>query len=509
MQTKKALYALVGLVVVVVLCVGAVSAGFLATWLIRSAQGPDGVPGFPFEGGTQEFPGVEAPPEAQLTPPQETPLSEDVDLGALFAPFWESWEILHENYVDQPLDDELLLAGALDGLTIALELEEADAPFAGVEVDPAAISIAALSAEANTPDDLQALFAAYWENWQKTVYGDIELPQDITYEQLMQNSLRGMVDALGDPHTAYMDPFEYMQINIPLEGEYEGIGAWVDTTGDFLEIIAPMEDSPAEKAGLKPGDVVVAIDGDDMSGIDPNLAIRRVLGPAGSTVVLTVEREGADAPFDVEIVRARIVVPSVEHEILEGNIAYVRLYNFGDNSDQDLRDALEEVLSQNPDGLILDLRNNGGGWLDTAVNVASEFLNGGVVLYEEYGDGTRDTFDVREDGVATAIPLVVLVNDGTASASEIVAGAIQDYERGTLVGVTTYGKGSVQLPIVLENEQGALRVTIARWLTPDERLIHDVGLTPDVVVELTEEDFEAGRDPQLDAAIAILLDEIS
>jgi carboxyl-terminal processing protease len=203
------------------------------------------------------------------------------------------------------------------------------------------------------------------------------------------------------------------------------------------------------------------------------------------------------------------VVPSVEHEILEGNIAYVRLYNFGDNSDQDLRDALEEVLSQNPDGLILDLRNNGGGWLDTAVNVASEFLNGGVVLYEEYGDGTRDTFDVREDGVATAIPLVVLVNDGTASASEIVAGAIQDYERGTLVGVTTYGKGSVQLPIVLENEQGALRVTIARWLTPDERLIHDVGLTPDVVVELTEEDFEAGRDPQLDAAIAILLDEIS
>jgi len=241
-----------------------------------------------------------------------------------------------------------------------------------------------------------------------------------------------------------------------------------------------------------------------MTGIAGDLVIRRVLGPAGSKVVLTIERDGVEEPFDVEGTRAHIVVPTVKREMLDGDIAYVQLYNFGADSSQEIHDTLEEILKNNPKGLILDLRSNGGGYLHSAVNITSEFIDDGVVLYEEYGDGSRDTYDVNRGGIATDIPLIVLVNQGTASASEILAGAIQDYNRGIVVGMTTYGKGSVQLPITLEDDQGALRITIAKWLTPEGRHIQGVGITPDTVVDYTEADADAGLDPQLDKAIEIL-----
>jgi len=241
-----------------------------------------------------------------------------------------------------------------------------------------------------------------------------------------------------------------------------------------------------------------------MTGISGDLVIRRVLGPAGSTVVLTITRENESAPMDIPVIRARITIPSVEGEIIEGNIAYIQLYNFGENTTIDLRILLEELLAENPKGIILDLRNNGGGYLHTAINITSEFINEGVALYEEYGNGERESKEIISGGLATDIPMVVLVNEGSASASEILAGAIQDYGRGVLVGVTTYGKGSVQLPKNLKNGRGALRVTIARWLTPNGRLIHGVGLEPDFIVEITEEDFNAQIDPQLDKAIELI-----
>jgi carboxyl-terminal processing protease len=169
---------------------------------------------------------------------------------------------------------------------------------------------------------------------------------------------------------------------------------------------------------------------------------------------------------------------------------------------------LEDLMAQNPDGLIIDLRNNGGGYLQTSVEVASEFIGEGVILYEQYGNGERDTYRALKDGQATEIPLVVLINEGTASASEIVAGAIQDYGRGQLIGVTSFGKGSVQNWVPLSNDQGAVRVTIAKWLTPDERTIQGTGLSPDVEVEITDEDRQAELDPQLDKAIEVLLDEV-
>jgi carboxyl-terminal processing protease len=417
MKSKAMLYA-GGVLVVLILLAGICSAGF---FIGQAYAGPD------------QQPLAEVMPLLQLTPNrvESTPEagSTTTSTETLFEPFWQAWDIVHDQYIDQPVDDEVMMRGAING----------------------------------------------------------------------------MLDSLGDQHTSYMDPAQFRQANIPLEGEYEGIGAWVDTSGEYLTIVSPMPDSPAEKVGLKPGDEIIAIDGEDMTGIDGSLVIRRVLGPAGTEVTLTVRREGVTEPFDVTVTRANITVPSVESKTLADNVAYVNLFSFGDRSTQELRKALKDLLSQNPVGLVLDLRNNPGGALSTAIEVASEFIDNGVIMYEVYGDGKKDTYTAQGGGLATDIPLVVLINEGSASASEIVAGAIQDRDRGTLVGTTSFGKGSVQNWIPLKNNEGAVRVTIARWLTPNERTIHEVGLEPDVVVELTEEDIQAERDPQLDKAVELLI----
>jgi carboxyl-terminal processing protease len=359
--------------------------------------------------------------------------------------------------------------------------------------------------EAVTPQDRDELFAPFWQSWE--IVHEQYVDQPVDDQALMRGAIQGMLGALDDQHTSYMDPDQYNQANIPMEGEYEGIGAWVDPNAEYLTIVSPMPNSPAEKAGLKPGDQIIGIDGEDMTGIDGNLVIRKVLGPAGSEVTLTIRREELEEPFDVTLERAHIVVPSVESEMLAGNVAYIQLFNFGDKTTQELRDSLKEMTTDQPVGLVLDLRNNGGGALRTAIEVASEFVGDGVIMYEEYGDGSRDTYTAERGGLATEIPIVVLINEGTASASEIVAGAIQDHGRGRLVGATSFGKGSVQIWTPLDNNQGAVRVTIARWLTPDGRTIHETGLEPDVIVELTEEDIAAERDPQLDKAVELLTEE--
>jgi carboxyl-terminal processing protease len=356
------------------------------------------------------------------------------------------------------------------------------------------------------PVDIDDLFKPFWETWD--IINEQYVDQPLDQEELMQGAIRGMLDALGDQHTSYMDPDQFRQANIPLEQEYEGIGAWVDTTADYLTIVSPMPGSPAENAGLRPGDRIIAIDGEDMTGIDGNLVIRRVLGPAGSTVQLTISRDvsGSNEPhiFDVDITRARITVPSVESDMLEDGIAYVKLFQFADNTRDELRKHLRELLAQNPRGMILDLRNNGGGYLHTSIEVASEFIGDGTILIEEYGDGRTDVYNAIRGGLATDIPLVVLINEGSASASEIVAGALQDYGRAPLVGTTSFGKGSVQNWVPLSDEQGAVRVTIARWLTPEGRQIHEVGLAPDYEIEVNHEDIDEDYDPQLDKAIELL-----
>lgn len=367
---------------------------------------------------------------AEPTAIPSTPLEDD---DVLFKPFWQVWSLVHEEYVDQPLDDKALMRGAING---ALE-------------------------------------------------------------------------AIGDPQTSYMNPDEFIQANIPLIGSYEGIGAWVDTDGEYLTIISPMPGSPAERAGMKPGDEVVAIDGEDMTGVDGNIVIRKVMGPAGSTVLLTVRRADVPDLLEFEVVREQIEVSSVESEMLEDGIGYVQILSFSGETISELRSALRELLEEEPSGMILDLRGNGGGFLDSAIDVSSEFIAEGLILTEKFGDGVEETYDSSGKGLATDLPLVVLINAGSASASEIVAGAIQDYERGVLVGETSFGKGSVQFWLELDDDEGALRVTVARWYTPEGRLIDQEGLLPDFEVILTEEDFEAETDPQLDKAIEVLLEMIA
>jgi carboxyl-terminal processing protease len=355
-----------------------------------------------------------------------------------------------------------------------------------------------------TPSELQTLFAPFWEAW--NIVHERFVNQPIDDVALMRGAIRGMMEALGDKQTFYMDPEVYEHETSVLSGEeYEGIGAYVDLDGEYLTIISPIEGSPAEVAGLKPEDKVIAIDGVDMKGFTPEEAREKVLGPAGTQVKLTISREGEPEPLEFVITRARILVPSVTSKMLENNIAYIDINTFGNNTTSELDTALKELLPQNPRGVIIDLRYNPGGYLNTAVEVASEFIEDGVILYEVYGDGTRDTFSALGDGRATDLPIVVLINEGSASASEILAGTLQDYERATLVGVQSYGKGSVQQWVALSNDGGAARVTIAKWLTPNERAIDEVGLTPDVYVALTDEDAKANRDPQLDAALQTML----
>jgi carboxyl-terminal processing protease len=410
----------IGIFIVAILLLGGTfSAGFIVGWVIPHSQ---------VQAAAAALPSVD-----NLLPAQTDQPADQQSLDELFKPFWEAWNIVHDQYVDQPVDDT----------------------------------------------------------------------------KMMQGAISGMMDSLGDPHSSYMDPTQYQQQLSPLEGEYEGIGAWIDTTGDYVVIIAPITGSPAEAAGLQSGDKVIAVDGEDMTGIDGELVQKRILGPAGTDVTLTIVRESEPQPFDVTITRAKVTIPSVEGEMLDQNIAYVQISTFAQNTDTELQNTLKSLLAQNPDGLILDLRYNGGGYLDTAIDVVSEFLPADqVAMYEEFGDGTRRTLTTSNKGTAKDIPLVVLVNEGTASASEITAGAIQDYGRGVLVGVKTYGKGSVQNWVPLQNDQGAIRVTIARWLTPKERQINLVGLEPDYTVELTDEDMQNGIDTQLNKAIQLLTEQV-
>jgi carboxyl-terminal processing protease len=397
----------------------------------------------------------------------------------------------------------ILLAGAFSGGFIAGQLipSTGQVPFLS-DLIPSLPTVAPEQTSA-TPDELQFLFAPFWEAWNIVHTQYVEQPvDDVT---LMQGAIRGMMDALGDDQTFYMDPEVYKDETLSLQGEYEGIGAYVDMEGDYLTIVSPIAGSPAELAGLHPGDKVIAIDGEDMTGTPPEEVRLKVLGPEGTQVKLTIRREGESEPLEFVITRARITIRSAEGEMLENDIAYVDINTFGDRTTQELRATLDNLMGQNPKGVIIDLRNNPGGYLTTAIEVSSEFIEEGVIMYEQYGDGRRDEYEASGNGQATDVPIVVLINEGSASASEILAGALQDYGRAKLVGEQSYGKGSVQNWQPLSNNQGAARVTIAKWLTPNERAIDKVGLAPDVFVEMTPEDFTEERDPQLDAAVETLL----
>jgi len=356
-----------------------------------------------------------------------------------------------------------------------------------------------------TEEDVPPEFEVFWEAWafvEGEFYGDVPSKQDRVY-----GAIRGMVNAYGDENTAFIEPDRAAIFREDVSGSFEGIGAAVrmDEMGRLV-IAEPFAGRPAAESGLARGDIVLAVDGQSLQGLSLYESIGLIRGPAGSTVVLTVFRDGVDEPFDVPVVRARIEIEVVESERLEGNIGYIRLTEFSRGATGKMAEAIKELNAEEPlKALILDLRDNPGGLLDESIFVSSQFIDEGVITIEKLKEDEEQVFEAQPGGVAPEVPLVVLVNRGSASASEIVAGAIQDSGRGTVLGEQTFGKGTVQIPHSL-SDGSELRVTIAEWLTPSGKQISGEGIVPDVYVERTQEDFVEDRDPQLERAIEYLLE---
>ncbi len=369
--------------------------------------------------------------------------------------------------------------------------------------NPGSTVIAAETDRALAPGDLDIFWEAM-ELVEEDFYGELPAPNERSY-----GAIRGVLETLDDKNTGFLAPDEATSFMESIEGSFEGIGAMVEWAEDegAVRIIEPFEDQPAWNAGIRPGDLIIAINGQDVAELTGlNEAINRIKGPKGTEVHLTVRREGLDEPLEFPVTRARIDVPVVESEIYGDNdeYAYVALKRFSVDASKKLRDELESLLTDDTQGLIFDLRGNPGGLLREAIRVASIFLEDERVLIERFSDGTEEIYNTEGSAlVPDDLPMIVLVNEGSASASEIVAGALQDVERARLLGVTTFGKGSVQLPHTLSDES-LLRVTIALWYTPSDRSIDDTGLEPDIVVERTVEQRENEEDPQLDRALELL-----
>ena len=375
----------------------------------------------------------------------------------------------------------------------AIERALAGLPGPAPETGPATSSDAPPYEREALLDDIQMLLEQ-----------DYVEPSDINETKMLYGAAQGLVASLGDPNTAFVEPISTSIIDEDMTGSFEGIGASVDMIDGQLVLAEIMPNSPAEASGLQAYDIVLAVDDVSLEGKTVLESVALIRGPKGTVVRLLIQREGRDEPFVVPVTRDRVEFQTVETRMLDGNVAYLRLADFNAVAQKQVRQGLQDLLKQEPTGLVLDLRGNPGGYLQAAVDIAGEFLpRGTLVLTEELRDDDTKEYRVRRSGVALEVPLVVLVNGNSASASEIVAGAIQDHERGALVGTQTYGKGSVQITHSLE-DGSSLRVTVARWLLPDGKHLDGEGITPDEVVEFTQKDREAGADPQLDRAVSLL-----
>jgi carboxyl-terminal processing protease len=344
-------------------------------------------------------------------------------------------------------------------------------------------------------------FDLFWQTWDIIKKNYVHQP--VSETELLYGAMAGSVASLGDPHSIFFDPETTQKFSAELKGNFDGIGAEVAIKNDRLTIIAALPGTPADKAGLHPGDKVLAIDGEDTSVMSLDYAVNKIRGPKGTDVVLTINRESWEKPKEIKITRETIKIKSVTWKMLDNSIALINLRYFNEDTSQEFNKAVIEIIAKNPKGVILDLRNNPGGFLDTAVDVAGEWVNKGTIVYEKSADGKLKAHEAKGRARLKDFPTVVLVNQGSASGSEIVAGALKDYKLATLVGEKTFGKGSVQTLFALE-DGSSIKLTIALWLTPNENTIDGEGIEPDVQVKLTDEDFNQNKDPQLDKAIWVL-----
>ncbi len=324
---------------------------------------------------------------------------------------------------------------------------------------------------------------------------------ELTAEALLDGLKAGLAQATGDPYTVYLSPEQAQEFEAELNGTFSGIGAEVGKRDGSLVIIAPLDGYPAEKAGLLAKDKIIAIDGEDTSGLLIEDAITKIRGPEGTTVKLTILRGQTRKEFSIE--RQTITLPSVKSEMKNHNIGYIQISRFADDTVDLTRQAAQELKDQGAMAVVLDLRNNSGGLLSAAVGVSSVWLNKDIVVTQRQGDVVTDTLKAGNSAILDGLPTIVLINSGSASASEIVAGALKDNEAARLLGETSFGKGSVQQLEDLDNG-GELKVTIARWYTPAGQNIDKTGIKPDIKVKLTEQNAQADIDTQLNAALKLL-----
>jgi len=368
-----------------------------------------------------------------------------------------------------------------------------------------------------TPSGDASAFQPFWDTY--SAITDRYAGGLVDRKALVEGAIKGMIGALGDPYSLYMTSDEFKASLQGIAGQFEGIGATIGTVdgsgatvscatlgdGCRLTIVRPLTGSPAEKAGLEPGDVITAIDGTPLAGLTADAARSKVRGPKDTTVTLQIER-GKRAPFEVPITRAVIVQPEVETQTLaDGKAAYIKLNGFSDRAAADFDAALSGAVERGQKQVIVDLRGNPGGLVTAARDVASQFLPDGTIFWEEDSSGNLTETTAKPGGAATdtSIRVALLVDGGSASASEIVTGALHDRGRAIVVGSKTFGKGTVQQWTQLEDDSGGFRLTIAKWLTPDKRWIHGTGLTPDVPVTVPGTT-PVGSDPVLDRAIQLL-----
>ncbi len=357
-----------------------------------------------------------------------------------------------------------------------------------------------------TPDPTVDL-TNFWKAWNALQANYVQTNASSTLpttEDMIYGAIRGLADAYGDPYTVFLPPEESKTFKEQISGSFGGVGMEIDKKDGILTVVTPLKGTPAEAAGIKAGDQVIAIDKRPTENLSVDEAVRRIRGPVGTTVELTILRGGK--VMTLTVTRATIQVPEIEDGFDKNTGVYhITLYEFGGHADTQFTDALKRFVASKSRKLVLDLRGNPGGYLDTAVNIASYFLPKGAVVVTEDFDGKQEN-DVHVSsgyrGIPSGTEVVVLIDGGSASASEIVAGALQDHKAATIIGTKSFGKGSVQQLITVD--EGSLKVTVARWITPDGHWIMGNGVTPDIVVPIAQADIDAKRDPQMLRAVRLL-----
>lgn len=350
-----------------------------------------------------------------------------------------------------------------------------------------------------------ANFSIFWETW-RHVKDSYFKADELKDQELVYGSVKGMVAALDDPYSAFLPPDDAQKFQEDLGGSFSGIGAEIGIRNEVLVIVAPLKRSPAEKAGLRAGDKILKIGDKATDGMNINDAVKLIRGSKGTPLVLTILRLTWDKQKELTIIRDTIEVPTVEWKDAGGDIVHLQLFNFNETAPVKLFETIKEIQKQTPNtrGFVLDLRNNPGGFLDGAVSIAGWFLPpDSLVVTEEFRSGRKNVFKTSGNGAFKDFPVVVLINQGSASASEIVAGALRDHRGVKIIGEKSFGKGTVQELQTL-NGGANLKITVAHWRLPKGELIEKIGIKPDVEVKLTDEDVEAEKDPQLEKAIEVL-----